>query len=578
MTINNFLTKTTRPFALIVRFGFALVLYAGLVEPAVAQDLDGDGWAVSDGDCCDDPATCPIPALVNPGAFEVPGNFVDDDCDVTTPDSAPLPICSNQAIFGAVTAGDLAEAMDLCQTTTANPPLASRKWGVIDAQFVTASGAAPSASQLTNMVNVQTAVLSDYGVNVAPQRGATMAGLASGAMRDANDPGFVSPNPGTDLGSIDLPPADFLAANGGALPNLPGCPTGSGANDSVNLRLQIRVPTNAVGFSYKYRFFSAEYGFGICLPPFSAQNDFHLGLLTSGATGLPVDGNIVRDSQNNPVGVNLVRFTTCLPQGGFDCPDGPAALEGTGMENGIGGGTDWLTVTAPVVPGETIVLELMVFDVEDNVVDSLALLDGFEWQADEAGEQSPPIAVDDSAATPANAPVTIDVAANDTDIDGNLAPASAALVSGPLNGTANNNGDGTFTYTPNASFSGVDIFTYEICDTTALCDTATVTITVSLTTAGCDSTVATIDGLKVVVDLLTTSHQTKNVLTSNLINVESALSNGNNKIARSRMTNFISRVVNRSNFKEINRHRILLNEASSLICGGANVLISIELP
>jgi cysteine-rich repeat protein len=51
-----------------------------------------------------------------------------------------------------------------------------------------------------------------------------------------------------------------------------------------------------------------------------------------------------------------------------------------------GGGTGWLTATAPVVPGETIELDLMIFDVTDNITDSLVLIDGFEWRAAECGD------------------------------------------------------------------------------------------------------------------------------------------------------------------------------------------------
>jgi hypothetical protein len=44
-----------------------------------------------------------------------------------------------------------------------------------------------------------------------------------------------------------------------------------------------------------------------------------------------------------------------------------------------GGGTLWLQTNAPVEPGETMTLQLMVFDVSDNILDSLALLDNFTW-------------------------------------------------------------------------------------------------------------------------------------------------------------------------------------------------------
>ncbi|MCP5017464.1 MAG: tandem-95 repeat protein, partial [Ketobacter sp.] len=96
----------------------------------------------------------------------------------------------------------------------------------------------------------------------------------------------------------------------------------------------------------------------------------------------------------------------------------------------------------------------------------------------------PPVANNDSASTSEDTPVTISVASNDTDPDGNLDPTSANTACqtcvDPANGSLGNNGDGTFTYTPNTGFTGPDSFVYEICDTEPLCDTATVSITVNL--------------------------------------------------------------------------------------------------
>lgn len=89
-----------------------------------------------------------------------------------------------------------------------------------------------------------------------------------------------------------------------------------------------------------------------------------------------------------------------------------------------------------------------------------------------------PLASDDTASTSASMPVVIDVAANDTDPDGDLDPATVNVTSGPSNGAAVSNGDGTVTYTPNTGFVGTDSFTYEICDAEGLCDQAEVTIEV----------------------------------------------------------------------------------------------------
>jgi Big-like domain-containing protein len=96
---------------------------------------------------------------------------------------------------------------------------------------------------------------------------------------------------------------------------------------------------------------------------------------------------------------------------------------------------------------------------------------------------SPPMANDDSASANEDATVTIDVASNDSDPDGDLNPASANTTcptcATPTNGTLVNNGAGSFNYTPNANFNGVDSFAYEICDTQSACDTASVNITVT---------------------------------------------------------------------------------------------------
>ena len=46
------------------------------------EDEDGDGFTNCASDCCDTPnPSCASPELVNPGAVEVDGNGVDDDCD-----------------------------------------------------------------------------------------------------------------------------------------------------------------------------------------------------------------------------------------------------------------------------------------------------------------------------------------------------------------------------------------------------------------------------------------------------------------------------------------------------------------
>jgi PKD repeat protein len=91
----------------------------------------------------------------------------------------------------------------------------------------------------------------------------------------------------------------------------------------------------------------------------------------------------------------------------------------------------------------------------------------------------PPVVVDDTASTNEDTAVVIDVVGNDSDVDGDLNVASAEPTTAPTSGVAVGNGDGTITYTPDENFNGSDTFDYQVCDPTALCDTATVTVTVA---------------------------------------------------------------------------------------------------
>ena len=92
--------------------------------------------------------------------------------------------------------------------------------------------------------------------------------------------------------------------------------------------------------------------------------------------------------------------------------------------------------------------------------------------------ERPPNAVDDTAQTNSNGKATIRVTRNDSDPDLDLDNVSVTIVTGPSHGIASTFGIGTVRYQANPGFSGTDSFVYRVCDTTNLCDTATVTITV----------------------------------------------------------------------------------------------------
>jgi hypothetical protein len=95
-----------------------------------------------------------------------------------------------------------------------------------------------------------------------------------------------------------------------------------------------------------------------------------------------------------------------------------------------------------------------------------------------------PVAADDSATTNQETAVTVDVLANDSDIDGDSLSVSSA--SNPPNGSVVINGDDTITYTPDPGFVGVDSFSYTVSDGNGGFDTATVTIIVLPVAADCN--------------------------------------------------------------------------------------------
>jgi hypothetical protein len=96
-------------------------------------------------------------------------------------------------------------------------------------------------------------------------------------------------------------------------------------------------------------------------------------------------------------------------------------------------------------------------------------------------ENSAPVAVDDSVTTVAESAVTIDVLANDSDLDGDSL--SPTALSDPPSGSVSVNADGTITYVPDAGFTGTDGFTYQASDGQALSNTATVKVNVESATS-----------------------------------------------------------------------------------------------
>ncbi|KAF0191356.1 MAG: hemagglutinin/hemolysin-like protein [Gammaproteobacteria bacterium] len=90
-----------------------------------------------------------------------------------------------------------------------------------------------------------------------------------------------------------------------------------------------------------------------------------------------------------------------------------------------------------------------------------------------------PVALNDTATTGEDTPISINVLANDSSANGVLNPATVTLASLPAHGNADISSNGNITYTPDLDYSGADSFTYtmrDIVDNTS--NVATVTITI----------------------------------------------------------------------------------------------------
>ncbi len=147
---------------------------------------------------------------------------------------------------------------------------------------------------------------------------------------------------------------------------------GGGAFDYTELRFTLNVPPGVVSFSYDFAFFSTEYPYYYGSP----FNDMYVGWLESEKW----TGNISFDQNGQPISLNA-GFLQYKDDGGGD-----PALAGTCMRQHAG--TSWLQSKAGVTPGETITVVFAIFDLSDQILDSYAFIDNFQWGCEPVGKPS----------------------------------------------------------------------------------------------------------------------------------------------------------------------------------------------
>lgn len=375
-----------------------------------APDCDGDGYPAGV-DCNDGNA------WVNPEAYDFPDNKIDDDCSGKADD--PVLTCETVPATAPGSPADFARAADLCAQRsktaagTVFDPLVKAEWGQV-------KGLGPGQRLWTSQTkSTQVNIVSSFGGN-APRVGGSMAGLATGpwaTLDPRSSPALDDPMFKLLDACSDIP---LTSQDCAVLSN--GAPAGGvSVQDWAELTLWLKVPSNAQALALSFAFFSTEYN------QFwnASLNDafFVLG------TGKGLEGrNLAVDASGHAVTVNSGFFQLCPVYPGpaglsaekLDAlkpcvgPSGDASknvfgtLQGTGYDgaaigadgtvlsmNGqkymYGGATGWLTTHFTVVPGDSIVLRLIVHDTFDGYKDSAVLVDGFRWEPGPAvGIDRPP--------------------------------------------------------------------------------------------------------------------------------------------------------------------------------------------
>jgi hypothetical protein len=336
-------------------------------DPTTADDNgDGDPTA-GDGDGDDDPSD-------------------DGDDSQTKFDLAGIPDASSNG-------GCLAPDHDPCDDD--NDP-----WHAIG---INCPGEWELTTQYTGDVNalyVHTGQLGTYMPPTYPTlEGEKMVILSSGIAQQLTIPGQYAStaNPGNDPMVLPPPLTPTPVDNGLMIdctedPDLVGtgdCSNtvyeqweqGNGAYDYAEMRISGEVPGGATGFSYNLAFFSTEY------PGFyhTSFNDMYIAWLESEKW----TGNVSFDEMGAPISLNAGFLDYKDAPNPYDCPNVCVApeLQGTAMQGHAG--TKWLTTSAGVEPGEDFTVVFAIFDLSDNILDSVVILDNFSWNC----EGGPPITV-----------------------------------------------------------------------------------------------------------------------------------------------------------------------------------------
>ena len=203
----------------------------------------------------------------------------------------------------------------------------------------------------------------------------------------------------------------------------------------------------------------------VSFPTFVVTDDVHPG--SSWGAGLTFVATDAVDGQQRSVVSGLGGSQAVVNH-----PNGPATYEAS------------LYTTIPVLN-----TDIQQLGINDTITETFRFeasdgLGGTDWLAISLviqGANDDPVAIADAYSVNEDSTLSVGAPAgllsNDTDVDTGDTK-SVFGWSNASNGTVSVNGDGSFTYTPDADFNGTDSFTYTVQDSQGATDTGTVTITV----------------------------------------------------------------------------------------------------
>jgi len=316
-------------------------------------DEDKDGWCNIHVPVVGFPGICPFgpgdcydgSEAVNPGMLEDPGDGVDNNCNGEVDEPVQCPgQCTGHTVDAYLC------ALEMCFGPA-----------IISAGFSSPTGdSIDSAWEAVSHFGNANNDLSPWGGN---SYGLLASGPATGTYH-----------------TQDLP--------GGGSTSDPFAKDGYPTFDNVEFKVVLKAPTNALGFSIDYIFFSEEYEEYIGT---SFNDKFYIFLKAPQTTGNQKkvanftacsNPNAYYDFIDPDLGKQCyIAINTAFSE---PCSNPSTNIQGTGFECGApdsyhGSSTGWLVTTHEIQAGEQFELTFHIHDASDGIFDSEVILDNFHW-------------------------------------------------------------------------------------------------------------------------------------------------------------------------------------------------------